>query len=260
MCVEVSMAAIWIAFAVTVVLMAVVAAVAGFWLSHTIWGIFIDSRDTWSLTQFQLVLWTFIIVPVLIAVVIGRATKDPSAAWDLTVPGEIWGLLGISLGSTTLAAAIKTQKNDAPGNPLAAGDRVLTRTGPKKARVADMFAYDEGAGSLTRLDVTKFQNFVLTVALAVTYLWNCLWLFAHAATPSAITGLPAFSGVALGILAISHAGYLTGKAIPQTGKPKTTGDTQLATAKFASGDDADPGSPATTSSGEPLVGSGSVGA
>lgn|SRR5262249_14343544 len=228
------MAAVWIAYGVTLGLMVLVAAVAGLLRSKSVWGIFIDSRDTWSLTQFQLVLWTFIIIPVLIAVVIGRATKDPSTAWDLTVPGEVWGLLGISLGSTTLAAGIKSQKNDPPGNPLSASDRVLARTEAKKARISDMFAYDEGTGSLTRLDVTKFQNFVFTVALAVTYLWACLWLFAKAGTPSAVTGLPAFSGVALGILGISHAGYLTGKAIPQSGTPATeAGNTVLATTKFA---------------------------
>lgn len=240
------MAAIWIAYGVTTVVMMLVAAVAGLRRSKSIWGIFIDSRDTWSLTQFQLVLWTFIIIPILIAVVIGRATKDPSAAWDLTVPAEIWGLLGISLGSTTLAVAIKSQKNDPPGNPMSAGNRVLARSGAEKAQISDMFAYDEGTGALTRLDVTKFQNFVFTAALAVTYLWSCLWLFAHAATPSAITGLPAFSGVALGILGISHAGYLTGKAIPQSGKPKTSDDTMLATKKFP-GSEADSAALITTS-------------
>jgi hypothetical protein len=226
------MATIWIAYGVTTVVMMLVAAVAGLRCSKSIWGIFIDSRDTWSLTQFQLVLWTFIIIPILIAVVIGRATKDPSTAWDLTVPGEIWGLLGISLGSTTLAVAIKSQKNNPPVNPMGANNRVLARNGAEKAQISDMFAYDEGTGALTRLDVTKFQNFVFTVALAVTYLWSCLWLFAHTATPSAITGLPAFSGIALGILGISHVGYLTGKAIPQSGKPKTSDDTMLATKKF----------------------------
>ncbi len=90
-------------------------------------------------------------------------------------------------------------------------------------------------GHLYRLALkltTKLQNFVFTVALAVTFLWNCLWLFAHARTPSAITGLPAFSGVALGILGISHAGYLTGKAIPQSGTPAIdNGNTVLAATK-----------------------------
>jgi hypothetical protein len=228
------MEAIWIAYGVTLGVMILVAAVAGALRCRTIWGIFIDSRDTWSLTQFQLVLWTFIIIPVLIAIVIGRATKDPSTAWDLTVPGEIWGLLGISLGSTTLAVAIKSQKNDPTGNPMGAGDRVLARTAATKARISDMFAYDEGTGALTHLDVTKFQNFVFSVALAVTYLWSCLWLFAQAKTPSVITGLPAFSGAALGILGISHAGYLTGKAIPQSGKPQPDAGTMLATDKFPS--------------------------
>jgi len=111
-------AAVWIAYGVTIVVMALVAAVAGHLRSKSIFGIFIDSRQTWSLSQFQLVLWTFIIIPVLIAVVIGRATNDPSTAWNLTVPGEVWGLLGISLGSTALATAIKTQKNGPSGNPL----------------------------------------------------------------------------------------------------------------------------------------------
>jgi hypothetical protein len=108
-------------------------------------------------------------------------------------------------------------------------------TCPHCGRQAQLIASDRqgaGAGALTRLDVTKFQNFVFTVALAFTYLWNCLWLFAHAGTPSAITGLPAFSGVALGLLGISHAGYLTGKAIPQSGTPKTDSDTMLANAEF----------------------------
>jgi uncharacterized membrane protein len=227
------MAAIWISYGVTIGVMTLVAAIAGRLRCKSFFGIFIDSRDTWSLTQFQLVLWTFTIIPVLIAVVIGRATSDPLTAWDLTVPGEVWGLLGISLGSTALAVAIKTQKNEPTEDPLGACDRVLTRDGASKARFSDMFAYDEGTGSLTRLDVTKFQNFVFTVALAVTYVWNCLWLFGKAGSPSAITGLPALSGVALGILGISHAGYLTGKAIPQAGSPKTTdAETHLARDKF----------------------------
>lgn len=227
------MAAVWIAYGVTIVVMALVAAVAGHLRSKSIFGIFIDSRQTWSLSQFQLVLWTFIIIPVLIAVVIGRATNDPSTAWNLTVPGEVWGLLGISLGSTALATAIKTQKNGPSGNPLGAGDRVLVRDEATPARISDMFAYEEGESALTGLDVTKFQNFVFTVALAATYLWNCLWLVGQASTPSAITGLPALSGFVLGILGISHAGYLTGKAIPQSGTPDAQeAGTMLATDKF----------------------------
>src|SRR5215470_1225140 len=131
------MAAIWISFGVTVGVMALVAALAGKLRSGSFFGIFVDSRDTWSLTQFQLVVWTFIIVPVLIAVVIGSATVDPSTAWDLTVPGEIWGLLGLSLGSTALAVAVKSQKNGPSNSPLGAGDRVLARNGASKARFSD---------------------------------------------------------------------------------------------------------------------------
>jgi len=226
----------WIfgAWPIIVVLMAVTAAVAGRMTSKSIWSIFIDSRNTASLTQFQLVVWTFTIVPVLVAVVIGRAVQDPATAWDVTVPAQVWGVLGISLGSTTLATAVKSQKNGSKGTPLGASDRVLTRTQPKNARFSDMLAYDEGTGALANLDVTKFQNFIFTVALAAVYLWSCGWLIGHAQTPSHLTALPGFSGVALGLLGISHAAYLTGKVIPQSGSPAVPGDTatELAAAKF----------------------------
>jgi len=226
----------WIfgAWPIIVVLMAVPAAVAGRATSKSAWSIFIDSRNTGSLTQFQLVVWTFTIVPVLVAVVIGRAVQDPATAWDVTVPAQIWGVLGISLGSTTLATAVKSQKNGLQGTPLGASDRVLTRKQTTDAKFSDMLAYDEGTGALANLDVTKFQNFIFTIALAALYLWNCGWLIGHAQAPSHLTALPGFSGVALGLLGISHAAYLTGKVIPQSGSPADPSDstTELATAKF----------------------------
>ena len=40
------MTAIWIAYGVTIVFMVLVAAIAGRRRSKSIWGIFIDSRDT----------------------------------------------------------------------------------------------------------------------------------------------------------------------------------------------------------------------
>lgn len=228
----------WIlgAWLITVILMAVLAAITGRMTSGSAWGIFVDSRDTWSLTQFQLVLWTFVIVPVLVAIVIGRAVQDPATAWDITVPTEVWGVLGISFGSNALANAVKSQKNSPEQTPLAAGNRILTRRKATEAKFSDIFAYDEGAAALANLDVTKFQNFVFTVALAVIYLWNCGWLIRPGQTPSHLTALPGFSGVALGLLGISHAAYLTGKVIPQNGSPKAADDgaTELATVKFQS--------------------------
>ena len=218
--------------------MVIIAAYAGWRIAGTPWALFIDTRDTWSLTKFQLGLWTFAIIPVLIAFVLSRATKDPATAWDISVPGELWAVMGIALGSSSLSIAIKSQKNgdptDADAAALAAGDRILTRVSASKARFFDMLTYDEGAAALKRIDVTKFQAFVFTIALVTTFLWNALWLFAKAKSPVELSAIPGFNQTAVGVLGVSHAGYLVAKAIPQNGTPVIApgGGTELATAKF----------------------------
>lgn len=228
------MTTIWITLVVVFVAMALTAGIAGRKRGGTVWAIFIDSRDTWSLTQFQLVVWTFAIIPFLVAIVIGRAMDEPMTAWNLTVPGPVLALVGISVGSTATAGVIKSQKNQADNAPLAAGTRILTRADASKARVSDMLAYDEGKGALTHIDVTKFQNLILTLAIAVTYAWSCFSLIANAGSPSHIGSMPDITGLAVGLLGVSHAGYLTGKVIPQSGDPDiVANETDTAVEKFA---------------------------
>jgi hypothetical protein len=213
----------WIAWLATLALCVLLAGVAGHKLKGTIWSLFIDSRNTWSLTQLQIGLWTLTIVPTLVAIVVARAKDDPSSAWSISVPGEVWALMAISLGSTTVATAIKQQKDrpEAEGG-LAAGERIPTRDSPRKASFFDVLAYDEGKAGLKGLDVTKYQNLLLTLALVGTYLWNCLWLIGKAKSSADFVALPALNSTVVGILGLSHAGYLVGKAMPQNGTFEST--------------------------------------
>jgi len=212
------MGSVWIAWVGALVVCLAVAALFGAKLNGTVWGIFIDSRNTWSLTQFQIAIWTLTVLPVLVALVLTRAMHDPASAWNITFPGEVAAVMGISLGSTTSAIVIKNQKDKQWGTgALARGEQIATRVDARTARFFDMLSHDEGKGALKSLDVTKYQNFIFTLALVTIWLWNALWIFGKAKHASDLTTLPTFNQTALALLGVSHAGYLVGKATPQSG-------------------------------------------
>lgn len=225
----------WWGWTISLLVMIALAVAAGWRRGMSVFAIFIDYRNTWSLTQFQLAAWTFAILPVMFAFAFARASADAGKSWDFTIPGELWAVLGISLGSAAISSTIKQRKDTPTGSnqPLAAGERVPTRSAPGKASFFDMLAYDEGAAALKGIDVTKFQNLLFTLALVATFLWNSYWLLSKAQKPSELTSLPGFNEVVIGILGVSHAGYLTGKVIPQTGTPdQTDPGVQVATSRF----------------------------
>ncbi len=73
-------------------------------------GILIDIRNKISLSQFQIVLWTWVLLSGFSAIVIARlvaGVEDPlGVSWD----ERLWGLLGISLASAVASGAVKNVK------------------------------------------------------------------------------------------------------------------------------------------------------
>lgn len=211
----VSMGTFWLVWLGGMLLLAIFAAALGGALKKNPWAIFIDSRNTWSLSQFQLVVWTFVGLPLIVATAIWRARYDSGAAWDFTIPGELLALMGISLGSTVTSLAIKGTK-DANRSAFVAARAAAVDHPP----FADMFAVEEGSSGLKNLDVTKIQNFVLTVFLLASYVWIVIVAFADMTSDAAPSALPAMSDSMVGLLALSHGGYLVGKIPNRSGDPK----------------------------------------
>jgi hypothetical protein len=191
------------------------AALIGSRLRGTIWAIFIDARNTWSLSQFQLACWTLVGLPLIVATAVWRATEDAAGAWDFDIPGELLALMGISLGSAVTALAIKSSKENTRGRFIGARDSV-DPTPP----FVDMFAVEEGPNALKSLDITKFQNFIFTVSLLASYVWIVIRSYndIESGVPSS---LPDFSDAMIGLLALSHGGYLVGKLPNRDGDPTT---------------------------------------
>jgi hypothetical protein len=92
-----SMTVLWLIF---MALMGVTIVWIGYGITGVPLGFLIDPRNKMSLSRLQLILWTIVVLPAFLAAAVfnfGAGVEDPL---NITVPPEVWGLLGIS-GSCT---------------------------------------------------------------------------------------------------------------------------------------------------------------
>ena len=192
------------AWVVTALVMLVFAGLLGKRIRGGWSGALIDNRGRYSLTQFQIVLWTIVLLSLITGVWFGRLVGDVADPLGFDIPSEVLLLMGISLGSTAAATVVKTSKDQTRGEHVIATPRT------ERPRWEQMFMVEEGADGDV-VDVTKFQNFWLTLILVVGYVVVAADMLAAADTAAAVTALPKIDGNFVTLLGISHAGYLAGK-------------------------------------------------
>jgi len=202
-------------FLVALVAVLIFFIVVGAVITRRATGVLIDTRNKVSLSQFQLVLWSWILLSGFITIALARifvGAEDPLGfAWD----ERLWGLLGISIGSATASMAIKNVKKGK--EPTAAafaalGNRqglLVTNPLPGAASVWDMFRGEEPA-NYNLPDIGKVQMFLFTIVSALAYAFALSRLIANT-EPEGITSMPVLSEGLVFILGISHAGYLGSK-------------------------------------------------
>jgi hypothetical protein len=214
----------WVIGALSLLVLA--AAVGKFTYRKSFTGILIDDRGRYSLNRFQLVLWTILILSTFLALFF-------VARKDQTIPLTLLGLLGISVGTATVAGAVKDGKDTSgavvqrggafvvdPATVLPSGEPwrlaptrqllAATARGPSgeppvivsiPPHFSQIILEEEGQFADKIVNVTKFQNFIFTVAVAVWYV---------AAVVKA-PGYPTLPENIVWLLGISHAGYVAGK-------------------------------------------------
>lgn len=200
-------------------LSAAVLAGAGIWLgvvTRGSWlGILTDNRGRYSLTQLQLVLWTLVVLSLVAGVALGRlAGGVAGATLDFRIPQELLVVMGISVGSTATVAAIKASRNVTRQEAVSASDE------HDRPRFLQVFLVEEGQYADQIVDVTKFQNFWITVVAVVAYVGLALAEIGTLGSPADLTSLPGFSDTMLVLIGISHAGYVAGKLPSPQGTPK----------------------------------------
>jgi hypothetical protein len=211
-------------------------------------GAFVDGRNKVSLSRFQAVLWTVLVIAGFLAAALFNVREDQQDPLGIAVPEQLWILLGISGTALVGSSLIKSQKrtantakedeakakmgpevtrlentnlfvaaadpdNPAPTDPVVAEGVMTVNPHPKDSSWSDMFEAEE-VGNKDHLGLEKIQMFYFTIILVLAYAAAMAAIFAD---PSGkIGGLPLLDDSMVALLGISQATYLTGKAIPRT--------------------------------------------
>jgi hypothetical protein len=183
-------------------------------------GILIDSRGRYSLTQFQLVVWSIVVLSLVSGIFWGRLIDGVKDPLSFSIPSQVLGLLGISTGSAVTAITVKAAKDATSAAARIAASGSIGTSGTVDApRFSQIFLMEEGAFADQVIDVTKYQNFIITLVLVVAYVALAIHQIQDAKTAAGVNSLPSFSGTFLVLLGISHAAYIAGKLPNQDGVP-----------------------------------------
>ena len=169
-----------------------------------IWfGVLIDERNKVSLSRFQITLWTILFLASLFAAALLNIFAGEPNPLDFVIPTEFWALMGISATSLVGSSLIKLNE---PKRKL-----LITNEKAEEANFLDMFMGEE-IGNHNYIDLSKVQMFFFTIVAVVVYAVGLGGIFIENYTH--ITEFPPFHAGLLALIGISHAGYLTYKAIP----------------------------------------------
>lgn len=219
----------WLA---TMGLLAFFGIVAGHGVTGDWRGLLIDERNKMSLSRLQMVLWTVVVLSGFLAAALANLASRSPNPLSIAVPTELWLLMGISTTSlvgSPLVRASKGERSSLPSqrtetyfvlqkqgvdtNKVATRGQLIVNLDPRTADWADLFRGEE-VGNAAQLDLGKIQMFFFTVVLVLAYLATLGGGFSAAAPR--VNELPALDLGMVTLLAISHAGYLTTKAVPHT--------------------------------------------
>ncbi len=190
-----------IAWIVAALLLIVLAGWIGRLATGNLLGILIDARGRFSLTHFQVVLWTIVILSSAVGVLVHhRFSPD-----NFGLTPQLLGLMGISAGSAVLTTGVKAAK-DTPGSTarVARAGTMRLASGDQKtisAKVSQIWLQEEGDLADQVVDITKFQNFIFTLIVLGFYITLAL----------KADGLPVLPDNVVALIGISHAGYVGGK-------------------------------------------------
>lgn len=205
-------------------------------------GVLIDSSNKISLSRLQMLLWTVLILSGFLTAVIINIHRGQSEPVSIAVPTELWALLGISTASLVGSPLIKNNKQGEKTNNEAAArteslminqgvdtstveakGQIVANKDPKDASWIDIFKGEE-VGNAAFLDLGKIQMFFFTVVTWVAYAITLGNELQNSVKPGAakFSAFPALDTGIVALLGISHAGYLTNKAIPHTPQQQPT--------------------------------------
>ncbi|MBI3716682.1 MAG: hypothetical protein HY255_11885 [Betaproteobacteria bacterium] len=208
-------------------------------------GIFIDRRNVISLSRMQMVLWTILIVSAILAAGLWNLHVGADAL-KFAIPEEVWALMGISAASSVGASLILSNKgasaepdsvqferqktlSETSGTPdqkatettnIVKNGVLVANLKPEMARWSDMVTGDE-TGNFAHIDLSKVQMLLFT-AISVLIYGLALWAVFDLLGTKNFPAFPPFDKTILTLIGISHVGYLSYKASPNSEPANST--------------------------------------
>ena len=190
-------------------------------------GVLIDERNKYSLSRFQIVVWTVIVLSAYATACIYNMWNNIQNPLSIAIPEELWLLMGISTTSLVGSPLILSTKTGKPDkkerdrnkrilNPKKVPkdekqtnkNLIMVNETPQGASVSDMFRGDE-TGNFAQIDISKVQLFYFTLLLVIVYTVALANKFIY--DPGKITEFPPLDMGMIALFGISNAGYLTYK-------------------------------------------------
>lgn len=192
----------------------------GWCIKGRVLGVLINERNTMSLSRFQMVLWTLIILSAYAAIAFLRARHNEAAdALNVSIPKEMWMLIGINsaaLVGSPMLSSNKTKKKAIDSN-LSERDEMgilSVKRDEHEASFTDLFRGDE-VKNWNFIDMPRLQMFFFTIIVAIVYCVDIYRIITEG-DMSTTVALPSIDQGLLTLMGISNAAYLGGKAVDQT--------------------------------------------
>jgi hypothetical protein len=227
-----------VAFVAIMVLLVAAISFAGFAATGRWLGALVDDRGKFSLSRLQITLWTVVVTGSVAAAAFANLPVNPDAALEFTIPQELWWVLGIS-ATTLVGAGVVKEVNAGQGrlhtyqpDPTSDAPTGGRRLAPHAALI-DLIS-GEDHGNWQTLDLGKFQALIFSVLVVAIYGTTVFQQFHEVS--GQIKTLPVLHEGLIALIGISHAGYLTAKAVPspseaarEASNPPATADGPAAT-------------------------------
>ena len=199
-------------------------------------GAFIDSRNRYSISQAQAVLWLIVISSGIMAAAIANVHRGNASPLDLSIPPELLAIIGLSVTTLVGTPVVRDIKRGTQPDPDQK-DRTLQNLGRTDASTngtvvsfidaeqtgwADLVRGEE-TGNADKVDLGKLQ--LLYVSAVVLFVYGAA-LYANLGSGQGI-GFPPIDASFVGLLGLSHAGALAFLAAPHADvqQPGQTGGT-----------------------------------
>lgn len=196
----------WVAWLITLAAMILMLRTIGVALKDRPAGVLIDNRNKISLSKFQMIGWTVLILSGIVTLEATMLADLAKAPQSLVIDPMLLTLMGISTTSLVAAPGVLSLK------PAA---QVESRSNVDKARWTDLFQGD-GTADADTPDLSKIQQFLITLLVMAVFAFTMGNTFRYGVTGPYLE-LPRLGQDLIWLIGISHAGYLTYKAMPQTG-------------------------------------------